>query len=136
MPVRLYVPSVHSTVKYCRRMRDVKYLHKSCNTKKSPFIKWGMQQVVFFHNQQYIMWMGKTRRKKSDYIKVFLFIFFIFIIFLVSRRFFFYSMWKSLSVVLFTEWKIVIMSSTFRLFTSLTFVASDEICCVFAMTWV
>jgi hypothetical protein len=55
-------------------MRDVKYLHKSCNTKKNPFIKWGMQQVVFFPQSTRVHNM-KRKNKKSDYIKVFLFIF-------------------------------------------------------------
>lgn len=83
-------------------MRDVKYLHKSCNTKKSIHKMRNATSCIFSTINQYI---NGRRRKKSDYIKVFLFIFsFYYFLLLVSPCL--ALLWlgeEKFRVVLFTE---------------------------------
>lgn len=82
-------------------------------TQKNPFIKWGMQQVVFLHNQLYIIW------KRREKIRLHKSIFIYFFILLFCSFLFTFSAKEKVCFVLFTEWKIVIMPSTFQLFLEL-----------------
>lgn len=93
-------------------MRDVKYLHKSCNTKKSIHKMRNATSCVFsqstVHKER-----EKIRLHKSIFIYFFILLFFLFLFVSSSTR-------KSFRIVLFTEWKIVLMSSTFGVAFGLT----------------